>query len=78
MSSLPAKLPTGYSLADNRVDTWRVGNLLVWGTGFTPPNWLMENCRISIRPNETGAEAYEREYNEPLSKNEYVVYQPNF
>jgi hypothetical protein len=71
---LPAKLPVGYQLAHDRQPTWRVGNPLVWGTGFTPPQWLLHNERISIRPNETGPEAYEREFSEPLPKNTFIVW----
>lgn len=65
-------LPAGYELAKPSSE-WQVGYPLLWAQGFSPPCWLVHNQRITIRPGETGEEAYEREYGSPPSRDEVVV-----
>ena len=70
--------PEGWSPTDDRQDVWRVGHLFAWATGFDPPCWLRCNTHISIRPGETGAEAAQRQFGEPLAKNEFVFWNADF
>lgn len=56
------KPPEGWSTTDERMDTWRVGFVFRWATGFNPPKWLQTNDYVTIKPQETGAEAYRRQF----------------
>lgn len=68
------KLPDGWSSTDDRVPIWRAGVLFQWATGYPEPCWLQLNHRISIRPNETGREAWLREGNGPLRRNHLILF----
>lgn len=65
------KLPEGYIKTDTR-GGWKRGSVFIWATGFDPPQWLCASQGVSIRPKETGAEAYQRETGQPLPKNTFV------
>lgn len=69
----PKKLPEGYQSTHHHCDVWRVGQLFTWGSGFNPPRWIKEPTRLSIRPGESGKDAYKREFGEILKGNGYVL-----
>lgn len=48
--------------------------MFVWATGFDPPRWLQMSDRQSIRPNETGKEAFERENEHPLPQGTFIFW----
>ena len=54
------ELPEGYTRTDDRTEIWRVGFVYRWSPVFEA--WL-DCCQlVSIRPGETGAESYLREF----------------
>ena len=55
--------PNGYELGEARSDLWRVGYVFRWSGVYE--TWLDCNHRITVKPQETVAEAYERETDTP-------------
>lgn len=67
-------LPDGWSDTDSKSGLWRRGVVFRWATGFAPPQWLETRQAVSIRPQETGAEAYQRETGSTLPDNCFVFW----
>ena len=64
--------PEGFSTTDEPMDIWRVGFLYVWSDVFE--SWLDDRAMLSIKPGETGKEAYLREFGETLPHTDSVFW----
>lgn len=53
----------GFSILDKPSPRWDVGFVFRDAPGFGNGCVLQENFRLTIRPGETGAQAYQREMN---------------
>ena len=70
----PIPFPHGLSLADDSMDAWRNAVVYTYTEAFGKPSWFEETGYISVKPNESGAEAYKRQTGRDLAKDSYVLW----
>lgn len=69
------KPPKGWSKTDVAVNEWRAGLVFYWSeNAFDKPCWVEHRTRVSIRPGETGSQAYQRECGRSLPHNTFVFW----
>jgi len=64
------ELPEGFQLDWDKA-IWNVGHVYIWSPVFE--GWLRSGI-ITVRPNDTLAEAYERVYDAPLPKHTEIFF----
>jgi hypothetical protein len=71
MSAVAVKCPKGWDRTDTPMSLWRVGG--VFRLCFDG-KLLHERRQLTIRPDETGAEAYQREHGTPIPPDTFVFW----
>lgn len=69
------ELPYGFTLGERTSESWRVGHVFRWSEVF---GRYVAMGRISVKPGECIADAFAREYEEPMGLENDVFFCEDF